>query len=101
MRRRVAGWRFCLPLRRVGIRWAARFVWHPLPQRGKTRIRRPAEILLIPVAVPPLAEQTRIVAEAERRLSVVEELESVVSTKLQRATRLRQSVLQKAFAGEL
>jgi hypothetical protein len=32
---------------------------------------------------------------------VVEELESVVSANLQRATRLRQSILQKAFTGEL
>ena len=51
--------------------------------------------------LPPLAEQTRIVAEVERRLSVVEELEAVVTTNLQRATRLRQAVLQKAFAGEM
>lgn len=51
--------------------------------------------------LPPLAEQTRIVAEVERRLSVVEELEAVVTTNLQRATRLRQAVLQKAFTGEL
>ena len=41
------------------------------------------------------------VAEVERRLSVVEELESVVSANLQRATRLRQSILQKAFTGGL
>jgi type I restriction enzyme S subunit len=46
-------------------------------------------------------EQTRIVAEVERRFSVVEELESVVSANLQRATRIRQSILQKAFTGEL
>jgi DUF1009 family protein len=56
-----------------------------------------------------LAEQTRIVAEVERRWSVVVELEAVVCTNsdesrdsvLQRATRLRQSILQKAFTGEL
>jgi type I restriction enzyme S subunit len=53
------------------------------------------------VALPPLAEQTRILAEVERRLSVAEELEAVVSANLQRATRLRQSILQKAFMGEL
>ena len=35
----------------------------------------------------------------DRRLSVVEELESVVTANLQRATRLRQSILQKAFSG--
>jgi hypothetical protein len=40
-------------------------------------------------------------AEEERRLSVVEELEAAVSANLQRATRLRQSILQKAFTGEL
>lgn len=51
--------------------------------------------------LPPLAEQTRIVAEVERRLSVVDELEAVVSASLQRANRLRQSILQKAFTGEL
>ena len=55
----------------------------------------------IAIPLPPLAEQTRIVAEVERRLSVVEELETVVTTNLQRATRLRQAVLQKAFTGEL
>ena len=43
----------------------------------------------LPIALPPLAEQTRIVAEVERRLSVVEELESVVSANLQRASSLR------------
>jgi type I restriction enzyme S subunit len=55
----------------------------------------------LPIPLPPLAEQTRIVAEVERRLSVVDELEAVVSANLQRAARLRQAVLQKAFAGGL
>jgi type I restriction enzyme, S subunit len=53
------------------------------------------------VTLPPLAEQTRIVAEVERRLSVVEELESVVSANLQRATRLRQSILHENFTLQL
>jgi len=53
------------------------------------------------IPLPPLAEQTRIVEEVERRLSMVEELESLVETNLQRATKLRQSILQKAFEGEL
>jgi type I restriction enzyme, S subunit len=51
--------------------------------------------------LPPLGEQQRVVAEVERRLSVVEELEAVVIANLQRATRLRQSILQRAFEGRL
>lgn len=47
--------------------------------------------------LPPFAEQVRIVEEVERRLSVVENLLAVVTTNLQRATSLRQSILQKAF----
>lgn len=54
-------------------------------------------IRMIPVALPSFAEQSRIVAEVERRLSVVEEMEATVEANLQRATRLRQSILQKAF----
>ena len=59
------------------------------------------DLLPLAIALPPLAEQTRIVAEVERRLSVVAELESVVTANLQRAVRLRQSILRKAFTGEL
>jgi len=55
----------------------------------------------LPIPLPPHVEQTRIVAEVERRLSVVEELETLVQTNLQRATRLRQSILQQAFSGRL
>ncbi len=56
---------------------------------------------LLPIAVPPLVEQTRIVEELERRLSIVEELETVVIANLQRASHLRQAILQKAFTGKL
>jgi type I restriction enzyme S subunit len=61
---------------------------------------RKGDVEGIQLSLPPLEEQTRIVAEVERRLSVVEEIESVVSANLQRATRLRQSILQKAFTGQ-
>lgn len=51
--------------------------------------------------LPPLAEQELIVAEVERRLSVVKELEATVEANLKRAERLRQSILREAFAGRL
>jgi type I restriction enzyme, S subunit len=53
------------------------------------------------IALPPLAEQQRIVEEIERRLSVVQELEQAVSASLHRAERLRQSILKRAFEGRL
>ena len=53
------------------------------------------------VALPPLAEQRRIVAEVERRLSVAQKAEASVEANLQRVERLRQSILKQAFSGKL
>ena len=53
------------------------------------------------IALPPLAEQQQVVVEAERRLSVIEELEAAVEANLTRADRLRQSILSQAFSGRL
>ena len=53
------------------------------------------------VPVPPLAEQHRIVAEVERRLSVVQQAEAAVEANLSRAKQLRQSILKQAFSGKL
>jgi type I restriction enzyme S subunit len=54
-----------------------------------------------PIPLPPLAEQRRIVAEVERRLSVVQELEGTLAANLARAERLRQAILKRAFEGRL
>ena len=51
----------------------------------------------IRVPVPPLAEQHRIVAEVDRRLSIVREFETEVDDNLKRAQALRQAILGKAF----
>ena len=53
------------------------------------------------ICFPCRPEQKRIVEEIERKLSVVDQLEAVVNANLQRAARLRHSILQQAFEGKL
>ena len=48
--------------------------------------------------LPPLAEQHRIVAEVDRRLSLLREIDAQVNANLLRAERLRISVLARAFS---
>ena len=55
----------------------------------------------VPVPLPPVAEQHRIVAEVERRLSVIHQSEAAVEASLKRTERLRQSILKRAFSGQL
>ncbi len=55
----------------------------------------------LPLPVPPMAEQHRIVAEVDRRLSLLHETETQVEANFQRAGRLRQSLLARAFSGAL
>ena len=40
-------------------------------------------------------------AEVERRLSLIQQAEAAVEASLQRAERLRQSILKRAFSGQL
>lgn len=67
---------------------------------GRPRLNL-TEIKAIVVPLPPLTEQKRIVAEVKRRLIVIDELEKVVSTNLQRTENLRRKILQDAFAGRI
>jgi type I restriction enzyme S subunit len=53
------------------------------------------------IPVPPLAEQHRIVAEVDRRLSILGGTDSQADVNLQRSERLRQAILAKAFSGHL
>lgn len=50
---------------------------------------------------PPIEEQHHIVQEIESRLSVADKMEESIVQSLQQAEALRQSILKKAFAGEL
>jgi len=85
--------------------WASELIRRQIEKRVKTtagiwKISQP-ELGSIMLPVPPEAEQSQIVAEVERRLSVIDELESTVDANLTRAERLRQSILGQAFSGKL
>lgn len=60
-----------------------------------------AHIRNFDIPFPPILEQNRIVAEIERRLSVVQELDQTIVANLKHANRLRQSILKRAFEGKL
>lgn len=55
----------------------------------------------LPVALPPLAEQRRLVAEVERQLSFLDGCERALDIGLARAEALRRSLLKAAFEGRL
>jgi type I restriction enzyme, S subunit len=59
------------------------------------------DILPLMIPFPPLREQREIVADVERRFSMIEELEKEVEANSQRGSSLRQSILRKVFRGEL
>ena len=62
---------------------------------GQDRIKK------IEIPLPPLTEQQRIVKEIESRLSQATASETYIENALQQAETLRQSILKKAFSGEL
>jgi len=52
----------------------------------------------ITIPVPPRAEQDRIVAEVDRRLSIVSEIAAEVDANLKRANHMRQAIFASAFS---
>lgn len=66
-----------------------------IPSLAKT------DILSIDIQQPPINEQLQIVKEIESRLSVADKMDESITQSLQQAEALRQSILKKAFSGEL
>jgi type I restriction enzyme S subunit len=54
-----------------------------------------------PFALPPTNEQKEIVAQVAEKLSQIESAEAAIDHGLARAARLRQSILKRAFSGQL
>lgn len=53
------------------------------------------------ISLPNIKEQHQIVQQIDSRLSVCDKVEETITVNLQKSEALRQSILKKAFAGEL
>ena len=53
------------------------------------------------IRIPPPEQQERIVAEVDRRFSVLDQVEATVAASLTRCGKLRQAILKRAFGGQL
>lgn len=60
-----------------------------------------SKIKMLPAPVPPPDEQERLVKEAEKHLTLLDDVERVVHASLHRAHKLRKSLLMQAFEGQL
>lgn len=76
--------------------WAAQF-FKSQAHGGTMEILNLGIVKALPVSLPPLPEQHRIVAEVDRLLSIAREAEAQVEANLKRAQALRQAVLSKMF----
>ena len=57
----------------------------------------PVDLKNFEISIPPGPEQALIIAEVDRQLSIIREVEAVVDANLQRARALRQATLAKSF----
>lgn len=80
-----------------GRQWVKSVVSQQVGQANVNGTKLQALILF----VPPTEEQKAIASEMETRLSLMNGMEVAVETNLLRAERLRQSILSKAFSGQL
>jgi len=82
------------------IQSAKQMLWYYAPATAQKNINlNTLENLQVPYCT--LSEQDVIIAAIESRLSVCDKLEQLVDENLAKAQALRQSILKKAFAGEL
>jgi len=76
---------------------------HLLRQRVRTTAGQAGisgqDVKQMPIPIPPIQEQQRIVAEVQRRFSVFDQVAATVNTSLRRCGQLRQAVLKRAFGG--
>ncbi len=81
-----------------GNSYGAAWFWHHGKQTTNLASISLKVLRAFPISLPPLKIQQQIVTELERRLSVIDRTEITLRTQLERAKRLRQSILQQAFS---
>ncbi len=59
------------------------------------------DIQLFPIPISPFTEQEKIVELLDERLSIVDNLDNVISRALEQSAALRQAILKRAFEGRL
>jgi type I restriction enzyme S subunit len=59
------------------------------------------KVRVLQFPLPPVAEQARIAVEVDRRLSILDVIDTTLAANLARCARLRQSILKRAFEGRL
>ncbi len=80
-----------------GRRWVASVASQ---QVGQANVNG-SKLRALEVPLPTIQEQEAILAELDRRLSAADALEATLQASLRRTERLRQSILERAFRGEL
>jgi type I restriction enzyme S subunit len=78
---------------------------HGLTKNAKHAVNQASinqqDVLGALVPLPSIDEQTEIVAQAEATLSNIAQAEAEITRSLERAARLRQAILKRAFEGRL
>jgi type I restriction enzyme, S subunit len=94
----------CLP------EWAALVINGPIGRRYVAAVRTQqvgqanvngTKLAAMPIPLPPMAEQRRIVAEVERRTTLMDSMRTAIEAAQRRSATLRRSILERAFRGEL
>lgn len=60
-----------------------------------------SKVAAVPVPLPPTSERHRIIDEVESRISLLDSIAGSIEVQFNRAHRLRQSILKRAFEGRL
>lgn len=94
----------CLP------EWASLYLNSPSGRRWAASVRSQqvgqaningSKLAAMPLPLPPVDEQHRILSEFQRQVSLVESATAVVDRALIRAGHLRRAILARAFSGQL